>query len=193
MHFHQQWVMACKPHACIKTCTSGVDHCHHCWNAEPPLTVLTSTVWSPSVFINECQCVPLLPYGGIQFQPFASYALPCQTHFCQSAPLLPSITQQQHGMESQLVGRLSLSCHTTSTHLCHCGPTEKNKRHYFWSRPCCIRSNADIHSLRKALPRKLKQNSNLLSLFQNSCQVREYSVVTANFHINPALPKTCFL
>ena len=29
---------------------------------------------------------------------FASYTLPCQTPLCQSAPLLPSVTQQQHGM-----------------------------------------------------------------------------------------------
>ena len=29
--------------------------------------------------------------------PFASYALPCQMPLCQSAPLLPSVTWQQHG------------------------------------------------------------------------------------------------
>ena len=30
--------------------------------------------------------------------PFASYALPCQMPLCQSAPLLPSVTWQQHVM-----------------------------------------------------------------------------------------------
>ena len=37
-------------------------------------------------------------HGGIQFHTFASSALPCQTPFCQSAPLLPSVTRQQHVM-----------------------------------------------------------------------------------------------
>jgi len=37
-------------------------------------------------------------HEGIQFQPFAPYTLPCQMPFCQSAPLLPSVTQQQNIM-----------------------------------------------------------------------------------------------
>mgnify|MGYP001852870604 CR=1 FL=1 len=44
------------------------------------LTVLTSTVF---------------PHGGIQWHTFASYALPCQSSFCQTAPLPPSVTWQQ--------------------------------------------------------------------------------------------------
>ena len=35
-------------------------------------------------------------HGGIQWHTFASSALPCQTPFCQTAPLLLSVTQQQH-------------------------------------------------------------------------------------------------
>ena len=37
--------------------------------------------------------------GRIQFYTSALYALPCRTPFCQTAPLLLSITQQQHLME----------------------------------------------------------------------------------------------
>ena len=43
--------------------------------------------------------VPFLLDVGIQLHPFASYALPCQTPFCQTAPLLPSVTWQQHVIE----------------------------------------------------------------------------------------------
>ena len=38
-------------------------------------------------------------YGGIQFHTFASYVLPCQMPFCQTAPLLPSVKQEQNVME----------------------------------------------------------------------------------------------
>lgn len=38
------------------------------------------------------------PCRGIQQQPFASYVLPCQTSFCQTAPLLPSVTWQWNVM-----------------------------------------------------------------------------------------------
>jgi len=39
------------------------------------------------------------PHGGVQLHTFASYALPCQTHFCQTAPQLPSVAWQQNIME----------------------------------------------------------------------------------------------
>ena len=82
--------------------------------------------------VNECQWVPFVPRGGIQWHTFASYALPCQTPFCHAAPLLPSLTQQQHVMKYwQKVLSLSLYCHTTNIHLRHCGPTQYNRRHYF--------------------------------------------------------------
>jgi len=35
----------------------------------------------------------------IRFHPFASYTLPHQMPFCQIAPLLPSVAQQQDVME----------------------------------------------------------------------------------------------
>ena len=61
------------------------------------LAVLKSTVWSPSALkknINECQWVQFFPHGGIQFHASASYALPYQTPFCQTAPLMHSVAWQ---------------------------------------------------------------------------------------------------
>jgi len=46
--------------------------------------------------INGCH---FFPHGGIQSHTFASSALPWQTPLCHTAPLLPSDTRQQHGME----------------------------------------------------------------------------------------------
>ena len=55
-----------------------------------------------SVSIAECQWVPFFLHGGIQSRTFASYALPCQMPFCQTAPLLPPITWQQHVIRYRL-------------------------------------------------------------------------------------------
>jgi len=49
--------------------------------------------------ISRYQWVPLFLHGRIEFHTFASYTLPCQTPFHQTAPLLPSVTQKQHVME----------------------------------------------------------------------------------------------
>jgi len=46
---------------------------------------------------------------------FASYALPLQTSFCQTAPLLPSVTQQQHVMEYWWEGSISTATLPIST------------------------------------------------------------------------------
>ena len=61
------------------------------------------------------------PPWGIQWHTFASYALPCQTTFCQTAPLLPAVTQQQNIMEHWQEGSIS-TANTTNVHLWHCGP-----------------------------------------------------------------------
>ena len=45
---------------------------------------------------NGCH---LFPHGGINLHTLASYMLPCQTPFPQTAPLQPSVMQQQHVME----------------------------------------------------------------------------------------------
>jgi len=52
-----------------------------------------------SASIDECHWVQFFPHGGIQLHTFASYALPCPMPFCQTAPLLSSVAQQQNLME----------------------------------------------------------------------------------------------
>jgi hypothetical protein len=52
------------------------------------------------VFVNVHQAsmsvigYNFFPHGGIQLHIFASYPLPCQTPFCQTAPLLSSVSRQ---------------------------------------------------------------------------------------------------
>jgi len=83
---HSKICMAVQNIACLSR------HCHHCWNAPPT----SSLCWCPLVH----QWVPFFPpHAGHQRHTFAFYALLCQTSFCQTAPLLPSVTQQQHGMK----------------------------------------------------------------------------------------------
>ena len=67
----------------------------------PPLSVLTSTGWSSSTFSKHqrMSVVPFFPHGEIQLHTYASSALPHQALFCPTAPLLPSVTQQQNGTE----------------------------------------------------------------------------------------------
>jgi len=49
-----------------------------------------------SVGVGENQWVPFFPHGGIQWCILVSYS---QTSFCQTAPLLLSVAQQQHVVE----------------------------------------------------------------------------------------------
>ena len=77
------------------------------------LTVLMSTgLHKRSVSVDEYHRVPFFPCGGILFHSFVSYALPCRVPFCQIAPLLPSVTQQQ-----SIGGKVNLYHHTTNIHL----------------------------------------------------------------------------
>ena len=52
-----------------------------------------------SASIDECQWVSFFTHGGIQLHAFASYAFPCQMPFCQTAPLLRSVTLKWNAME----------------------------------------------------------------------------------------------
>ena len=65
--------------------------------------------------MNECQWVQFFLHRGVHLHPFASYALPCQIPFCQTAPLLPSVTWQQNGTECWLEGSTSAAIPPTST------------------------------------------------------------------------------
>ena len=69
------------------------------WNA-PPTTSLCS---HPLVGLHECSAnvdeCQFFPHWGIQFHILDSYTLPCQMSFCQTTPLLPSVSHQQNVME----------------------------------------------------------------------------------------------
>ena len=112
-HTHKNFPPAEVTHCC----------CSHCWNSSPIISLCSAlfAVQKPSASINECQWEHFILYRGIQFHTFASYILPFQTPFCQTAPLLPSVIQQQK-KKGTLVGRFSFYCHTTNIHLWHCGP-----------------------------------------------------------------------
>lgn len=95
--------------ACLPCC------CHHCWN-EPPTTSLCShplfSLCKCSTSISECQWVHVSCMKEFSDMLFASYMLPCQMPFCQSAPLLPYVTWQQS--IRVLAERFSLYCYTTN-------------------------------------------------------------------------------
>jgi len=66
------------------------------------LTVLLHLLFGlhrSSASTGECQWVPFFPYGRIQWHTSASYTLPCLMPFCETAPLLPSVTWQQNIVE----------------------------------------------------------------------------------------------
>jgi len=107
------WNIACLPHCCC-----------HCGNTSPtsslcsyPLFDLHSVfgLQKHSASIDECQWVLSFPYGGIQHHTFAWPALPCQTSFCQTAPLLLPGTWQQSIMEYWWEGSDSTAITLTST------------------------------------------------------------------------------
>ena len=96
--------------------------CHfcHCWNV-PPTALLCSHplfgLHKYSASISECQCVPFFLHGGIQFHTFASSSLPCQTPFCQIAPLLPSVAWQQNVGEYWWEGWASTAISTSASEI----------------------------------------------------------------------------
>jgi len=52
-----------------------------------------------SASIDQCQWRPFFLHGWIQFHTLASYAVLCQTPFCQTASLQSSVTEQQNVTE----------------------------------------------------------------------------------------------
>ena len=67
-----------------------------------------------SASIHECQWVPFFLHGGIQGHPFTPCTLPCQMLICHTAPLLPSVAQQQNVMEYWWEGSTSAAIPPTS-------------------------------------------------------------------------------
>ena len=82
------------------------------------------------VFINvqqesvKCHWVPL----GVQWHTFSSYTLPYQMPFCQSAPLLPSVTWQQNVMGYWWEGSTSTAV-PPNVHLWCCGTVIYSRRY----------------------------------------------------------------
>ena len=56
----------------------------------------------------------IFPHERIHLYIFASYVLPCQTPFCQTIPLLPSVTWQQNVMKYWWEGSVSTVIPPTS-------------------------------------------------------------------------------
>ena len=126
MHFHQWWTRACM--LCLSKSSADVTHCFTAAitasllkHTTHRLAVLTSTVWSPSTFRKHCWMsigAVFFFQGGIQWHAFISSPLPWPPPFCQTAPLLPSVTWKQTVTEYWWEGSTFIAiC------LSHCGPT----------------------------------------------------------------------
>ena len=63
--------------------------------------------------MNVIRC-NFFPHGGIQLHTFASCTLPCQTPFCQTAPLLSSVARQENLKEYWREGSSSTDISPTS-------------------------------------------------------------------------------
>lgn len=111
MNFCQQWTKL------WKTCLWKSAWLPRTWpvfhvavsNAETHhTTVFTSTVWSPENFRNH-QWVLFFPHGSFQFHTTASFVLPCQIPFFQTAPLLPCVTWLESVREYWCKGSASIA------------------------------------------------------------------------------------
>ena len=77
-------------------------HCPHYWNTPSTASLCLHPLFGlhkHSASFNECQWVQYSPHVWTQWRIFASGALPWQIALHQTAPLLPSVTRQQHVME----------------------------------------------------------------------------------------------
>ena len=68
-----------------------------------------------AIFIIKNNLFIFFLHGGIQLHTFASYTLPCHTPFCQTALLLPPVTQQLHVMKYWQEGSASTPIPPTSS------------------------------------------------------------------------------
>ena len=119
MHFFQRWTGACML-CSSRSAPAAVTHCRHCWRTQPTTSLCSHALFglhNRSASVNECWWVPFFLHGGIKFirlHMIASSALPYQMPFCQTAPLLPSVMQQQNVMEYCWEGSASTAVPATS-------------------------------------------------------------------------------
>ena len=127
-HHHQLCIFPAMNKCLHAVCVPvEMDYCHccHCWNVPPTASLCSYPLFGlqkHSVRVDECQWVPFFLHRGSQWHTFASYALLCQMPLCQTAPLLPSVAQQQNVMEYWWEGSASIA--STNIHLWCYGPTE---------------------------------------------------------------------
>ena len=94
-----------------------VSCCCHCCDALPTTSLCSHPLFGLhkcSASTDECQRVSFFLHRRIQLHTFASSAFQYQMSFCQTAPLLPSVTRQQHGMEYWWEGSASAAITPTS-------------------------------------------------------------------------------
>jgi len=132
---------ACMPHSSKShqqrwpAVTDNAAERHH-----PPLTVLTSTVWSPSMF-NKCQWMSVSAIFSTWRNSMTHLCFIrtlCQMPFFQTAPPLPSVTQQENVMKYSWEGSISAALPPTSTS--DVVSQHNKRRHYFQSRPWTLYS-----------------------------------------------------
>ena len=97
----------------VKICTSRGDSLSLLKCITHHLAVLTSIAWSPLTF-SKSQWVQIFLHGGTHWYTIVSSVLPCQMPFCQTAPLLPSVMQQQHATECMWEGSAPTAIPATS-------------------------------------------------------------------------------
>jgi len=92
--------------------------CHHHWNSPPAAALCSRALFGlhqHPASVSEYRWVHFFPHGGMQWHTFASSALPRQTPFSQTVPLLPSVTRQQNRMEYWWEGSAPTATPPTST------------------------------------------------------------------------------
>ena len=118
MHCCHQWTQACMlcswKFAPVEVTAVATAELHH----PPPHCVHVHHLIHinlRSANVNECQWMQFVLHGGIQWHTFASSTLQHQTPFCETASLLPTVTQQLNVTEYWWEGLTSTAIPSTST------------------------------------------------------------------------------
>ena len=107
----------------MKSCTAVQNiaclsqHSCHCWNTLFTTSLCLYPLSGLRKIFSKCWRMSvgaIFLHKGIQFYVMALYTLPCQMLFCQTAPLLPYVLQQQNVMEYCWEGSTSTAITPTS-------------------------------------------------------------------------------